>query len=193
MFILPVYMSSSPQKCRFNKSLCAAAPAEGTQIFFGQQRTSDVMNSQEVLHLCLKLGRPSWLGTKTGKSPGLPVGWCEQNRAPQGSEHLFPEGLGVNGDGFGDCVFRGVAGRENEGARWRGHKTDRRGGEVIIGREVKVLLFRCVRQPQKSLCGRGLLLFLGCWVWSCCCFDPTEYVLKLQLETLHVDDKRSLI
>lgn len=78
-----------------------------------------------------------------------------------------PKGLGVNGDGFGDCV-RGRGGAWERGCTMESRKTDRRRGGDNRGREVKGLLFRCVSWPailrSLSVVERPFCFcVVGCW------------------------------
>lgn len=147
-------MTSSLQKYSFNKCLCATAPAEGTQIFFGQQQMSDVMNSGEVSNWDV----PPGLAQRQERA---------QNRAPRGVNTCSQRPRGEWRWIWRLCV-QGSGGAWERGCTMEGHKTDRRGGgEVIIGREVKVLLFRCVRQP---IILTNLSVVEGCfcfWVVGC--------------------------
>lgn len=65
-------IDTSSLKFRFLSKVCSSQHLRSDQLSL-----ANVPNLWEMLHLCLRLGYPTWLGTKTGKRPGHFAGWCE--------------------------------------------------------------------------------------------------------------------
>lgn len=71
---------------------------------------------------------------------------------------------------------------EKEDARWKSHKTHRRGGDNRV--DFKVPSSRCVRRPSSSEISVVVFVLVLASVgeYCCCCFDPPN------LATLHLEN-----